>query len=69
MWFDSDEQVIPTEILAEHERIVAALERGKHDRALRLLEQHRERSETFLKVLVDAPPAPERGEPAGAAKQ
>jgi DNA-binding GntR family transcriptional regulator len=68
MWLDADEQVIPGEILAEHQRIVSALEKRKHDRALRLLELHRERSETFLKVLVDAPPAPELREPAGAAK-
>jgi DNA-binding GntR family transcriptional regulator len=67
MWLAADEQVIPTEILAEHERIVTALEGRKHDRALRLLEQHRERSEAFVKVLVDAPPVAE-DEPAAAAK-
>jgi DNA-binding GntR family transcriptional regulator len=55
MWLDADEQAIPTEILAEHERIVTALERRDHDDALRLLEQHRARSETFLRVLVDSP--------------
>jgi DNA-binding GntR family transcriptional regulator len=55
MWLDADEHAIPTEILAEHERIVTALEKRKHDRALRLLEQHRARSETFIRVLVDVP--------------
>jgi DNA-binding GntR family transcriptional regulator len=54
MWLDADERAIPTEILAEHERIVTALEERKHARALRLLEQHRARSETFVRVLVDA---------------
>jgi hypothetical protein len=39
-------------------RIVTALEKRKHDRALRLLEQHRARSETFLRVLVDASAKP-----------
>lgn len=57
MWLVADERVIPTEILTEHERILVALEKRRHDRALRLLEQHRERSETFLKALVDRPPA------------
>jgi DNA-binding GntR family transcriptional regulator len=55
MWLDADEHAIPTEILAEHERIIVALEKRKHDRALGLLEQHRSRSETFLRVLVDVP--------------
>jgi DNA-binding GntR family transcriptional regulator len=55
MWLDADERAIPTEILAEHERIVVALESRQHDRALRLLERHRARSETFLRVLVDVP--------------
>jgi DNA-binding GntR family transcriptional regulator len=58
MWLDADERAITTEILAEHERIVTALEKRKHDRALRLLEQHRARSETFLRVLVDASAKP-----------
>ncbi|MCW3063789.1 MAG: hypothetical protein JWN32_961 [Solirubrobacterales bacterium] len=68
MWLDEDAQLIPTEILAEHQRIVTALERRKPDRALRLLEQHRERSETFLKVLVDSPPATDRQDPTFAVK-
>jgi DNA-binding GntR family transcriptional regulator len=67
MWLDADEQLIPTEIVAEHERIVTALEARKHDRALRLLEQHRERSEAFLAVLVDPPAAPQERETASAA--
>jgi DNA-binding GntR family transcriptional regulator len=66
MWLDADEHVIPAEILAEHERIVAALEKGRNDRALRLLQQHRERSETFVRVFADAPPTAELQEPAGA---
>jgi DNA-binding GntR family transcriptional regulator len=64
MWLQADERVIPTEILAEHERILVALEKRRHDRALRLLEQHRERSETFLKALLDPSAAP--AEPAAA---
>jgi DNA-binding GntR family transcriptional regulator len=55
MWLDADEEVVPAEILAEHERIVTALEKRKHDQALRLLERHRARSETFLRVLVGGP--------------
>jgi DNA-binding GntR family transcriptional regulator len=68
MWLDADEQLIPTEIVAEHERIVTALERRRHDRALRLLGQHRERSEVFLAALVDSPAAPEEREAASAAQ-
>jgi DNA-binding FadR family transcriptional regulator len=52
MWLEADDRAVPAEILAEHERIVAALEKRKPDRALHLLEQHRARSETFLRVLV-----------------
>jgi DNA-binding GntR family transcriptional regulator len=51
MWLQADERLIPTEILAEHERIVVALENHRHELALRLLDQHRERSEAFLKAL------------------
>jgi DNA-binding GntR family transcriptional regulator len=68
MWLETDERLIPAEILAEHERIVVALEKRRRDRALRLLEQHRERSETFLKALVDAPPALPVSKAAGAAR-
>jgi DNA-binding GntR family transcriptional regulator len=52
MWLDADRHVIPAEVLAEHERIVDALERGKHDRVVKLLERHRERSEVFLQALT-----------------
>jgi DNA-binding GntR family transcriptional regulator len=54
MWLESDEQLVPAEILTEHDGIVTALERHKPDRALRLLEQHRKRSRTFLTVLLDS---------------
>jgi DNA-binding GntR family transcriptional regulator len=56
MWLQADEHVIPAEILSEHERIVVALEKRRHERALRLLEQHRERSETFVKALAEELP-------------
>jgi DNA-binding GntR family transcriptional regulator len=69
MWLQADERVIPTEILAEHERIVVALEKRRHDRALRLLEQHRERSETFLKALVNRSPTPDNQEPVRTTKR
>jgi DNA-binding GntR family transcriptional regulator len=55
MWLDDPQRHVPAEILAEHERILAALEQRNPKRALHLLEQHRARSETFLRVLV-APP-------------
>jgi DNA-binding GntR family transcriptional regulator len=54
MWLESDERLVPAEILTEHEGIIAALERHKPERALRLLEQHRKRSRTFLTVLLDS---------------
>jgi DNA-binding GntR family transcriptional regulator len=54
VWLEADEQLVPAEIVAEHEAIATALERGNADRALRLLEQHRRRSRTFLTVLLDA---------------
>jgi DNA-binding GntR family transcriptional regulator len=62
MWTADPEQHVPAEILAEHERILDALEKPNTDRALRLLEQHRARSETFLRVLVE-PPEPKSGDP------
>jgi DNA-binding GntR family transcriptional regulator len=52
MWLEDPDRNVPAEILQEHERIVEALEQNKTDRALRLLEKHRARSETFLRVLV-----------------
>jgi DNA-binding GntR family transcriptional regulator len=57
MWLEDPERHVPAEILAEHERIVEALERHKTDHALRLLERHRTRSATFLRVLVNPPAA------------
>jgi len=54
MWLASDERLVPAEILSEHEGIIAALERHKPERALRLLEQHRKRSRTFLTILLDS---------------
>jgi DNA-binding GntR family transcriptional regulator len=53
MWLEGPDGGVPAEILAEHERILTALERGRHERALTLLERHRSRSETFLRVLVE----------------
>jgi DNA-binding GntR family transcriptional regulator len=58
MWIEADEQLVPAEILSEHDGIIKALERHKPDRALRLLEQHRERSRTFLTVLLDSDEPP-----------
>jgi DNA-binding GntR family transcriptional regulator len=60
MWLDADRHVIPAEVLAEHERIVDALERGKHDRVVKLLERHRERSEVFLQALTQLPEPAQR---------
>jgi DNA-binding GntR family transcriptional regulator len=53
MWLADPERHVPAEILDEHERILTALERRSSKDALRLLGQHRTRSETFLRVLVD----------------
>jgi DNA-binding GntR family transcriptional regulator len=55
MWTADPEQHVPAEILAEHQRILDAIVKPNTERALRLLEQHRARSETFLRVLVDPP--------------
>jgi DNA-binding GntR family transcriptional regulator len=55
MWLADPERHVPAEILDEHERILTALEHGDLKTALRLLEQHRNRSETFLRILVDPP--------------
>jgi DNA-binding GntR family transcriptional regulator len=52
MWLTEDELLVPNEILGEHERILTAIEKGKTEQALKLLEKHRNRSETFLTVLV-----------------
>jgi DNA-binding GntR family transcriptional regulator len=55
MWLADPERHVPAEILQEHERILAALERHDSERALKLLQQHRNRSETFLRALVHRP--------------
>jgi len=57
IWLDGNERPIANDVLAEHDRIIAALERGRTDRALRLLEQHRRGSAASLKVLVGRLPA------------
>jgi len=53
MWIEDPSGQAPGEILAEHGRILAALRRGNSVRALKLLERHRKRSETFLSTLVE----------------
>jgi DNA-binding GntR family transcriptional regulator len=63
MWLADPERHVPAEILAEHQRILASLENADHERALALLRQHRTRSETFIRVLVDA----KQNEPASTA--
>jgi DNA-binding GntR family transcriptional regulator len=57
MWLDRGQWPLANEILAEHDRIITALEQGRTERALRLLEQHRRGSEVLLKVLVAGLPA------------
>jgi DNA-binding GntR family transcriptional regulator len=52
MWLQNPERHLPGEILDEHARILDALERREPERALRLLEQHRTRSQSFLCTLV-----------------
>lgn len=52
MWLSPDEQLVPAEIVAEHECIVHALARGKPERALALLRRHRLRSRQFLVALT-----------------
>jgi DNA-binding GntR family transcriptional regulator len=58
MWLE-DEQQLPEEILAEHHRILDALESDDGDSALVLLREHRERSQAFLAALT--PPGAEQG--------
>lgn len=53
IWMDDPDGTVPREILAEHDRILTALERGSTDRAMRLLAKHRTRSETFIRTLVE----------------
>jgi DNA-binding GntR family transcriptional regulator len=59
LWLQDVDGHVPAEILGEHERILSALQAGKHDAALRLLAWHRSRSETFLRTLIELsePPA------------
>jgi DNA-binding GntR family transcriptional regulator len=53
MWIEDPSGETPAAILAEHERILMAVGRGRTETALRLLERHRKRSETFLSTLVE----------------
>jgi DNA-binding GntR family transcriptional regulator len=53
MWLDSQEQLIPDEVLGEHRRILTALEKRTYERALQLLAKHRQRSKRFLTTLGD----------------
>jgi DNA-binding GntR family transcriptional regulator len=57
MWQASGAEPAPTEIVAEHREIVAALESRETSDALRLLELHRRRSEALLLALGDSPEA------------
>jgi DNA-binding GntR family transcriptional regulator len=52
MWLQPDDELLPEEILAEHDRILEALESGDRDSALLLLREHRERSQAFLAALT-----------------
>jgi DNA-binding GntR family transcriptional regulator len=55
MWLEDPERHVPLQILNEHERILTALEHDEPKTALSRLEHHRNRSETFLRILVDPP--------------
>jgi DNA-binding GntR family transcriptional regulator len=50
---DYGDREVALEIIAEHDRIIEALEGGRPGAALKLLELHRGRSETFISVLSD----------------
>jgi DNA-binding GntR family transcriptional regulator len=52
MWLQPDDELLPEEILAEHDRILEALESGDRDSALMLMCEHRERSQAFLAALT-----------------
>jgi DNA-binding GntR family transcriptional regulator len=54
MWLEPSEDELPAEILAEHEAILTALEGGEGEPALRLLGEHRRRSEAFIAALAPA---------------
>jgi DNA-binding GntR family transcriptional regulator len=51
MWIEDPDGRVPNEIVAEHERIVAALDKRRYERAAGLLARHRRRSEAFLREL------------------
>jgi DNA-binding GntR family transcriptional regulator len=51
MWIEDPNGGVPKEILAEHERIVVALDKRRFERAAALLANHRRRSETVLREL------------------
>jgi DNA-binding GntR family transcriptional regulator len=55
MWLQREEEMLPDEILAEHHRILGALEGGSAREALRLLREHRQRSQAFIAALTPAP--------------
>jgi DNA-binding GntR family transcriptional regulator len=57
MWLRPDDELLPEEILAEHDRVLEALESGDRDSALMLMREHRERSRAFLAALT--PPLPD----------
>jgi DNA-binding GntR family transcriptional regulator len=52
MWLQPDDELLPEEILAEHDRILEALDSGDRDGALMLMREHRERSQAFLAALT-----------------
>jgi DNA-binding GntR family transcriptional regulator len=54
MWLEADQELVPEQIVSEHERIVSALARGKGERALELLRRHRSRSHEFIVALTPA---------------
>jgi DNA-binding GntR family transcriptional regulator len=52
MWLQPDDELLPEEILAEHDRILDALESGDGEGALMVMSEHRERSAAFLAALT-----------------
>jgi DNA-binding GntR family transcriptional regulator len=54
MWLHPDDEQLPEEILAEHDRILDALGTDDQAKALLLLREHRERSQAFLAALTPA---------------
>jgi DNA-binding GntR family transcriptional regulator len=53
MWIEDPTGEAPGAILAEHDRILIAVGRRNTATALKLLERHRKRSETFISTLVE----------------